>query len=187
MSDTIVKIPAELFALAESSRFEGVYDASLIAMGPDDYEFAEPLSWSIDITNTGSALLVSGQVQGVGTCACSRCLEPVQHEFHGEVEGYFLIGGQVPDDADWGDDEPGEDEFDVLPDDHLLDIAPLLDAALIMDAPDMPLCRPDCAGLCPMCGSNLNEGDCGCQPDPDLAAFEREANPFSVLADFKFE
>lgn len=186
MPDTIIKIPAELFALAESSHFEGAYELSELAIGPDDYSFAEPLAWEADITNTGSALLVEGSVTGFGTCPCSRCLEDVGHDFEGTVEGYFLIGDSAPD-YDDGEEELGEDEFDVLPDDHMLDLAPLLDAALMIDAPDMPLCKPDCAGLCPQCGANLNEGECGCGEDPDLAAFEQEANPFAALANFKFE
>lgn len=186
MADTIIKIPAELFALAESSHFEGAYDLPELAIGPDDYVFDEPLAWQVDITNTGSALLVEGAVEGTGTCACSRCLEDVAHGFQGTVEGYFLIGdASAAHDED--DEEIGEDEFEVLPDDHMLDLAPLLQAALVIDAPDMPLCREDCAGLCPQCGANLNEGDCGCGEDPELAAFEQVANPFSALADFKFE
>lgn len=186
MSATTIKIPAELFALAESSRFEGGYSLPELAIGPDDYTFAEPLAWAVDVTNTGSALLVMGSVTGTGVCPCSRCLTDVAHRFEGKVEGYYLIGG-APADLDDEEDAPGEDEFDVLPDDRILDIAPLLDAALIVDAPGMPLCRDDCAGLCPQCGADLNEGDCGCGEEPELAAFEKEANPFSVLADFKFE
>ena len=186
MADTIIKLPAELFALAESSRFEGAYDLPLLSIGPDDYAFPQPLDWSVEVTNTGSAFLVSGTVQGRGTCACSRCLEDVSRDFNGVVEGYFLYGADISDD-DGPDDDLGEDEFDVLPDDHVIDLSPLLKAALMVDAPDMPLCKDDCAGLCPQCGANLNEGPCGCGDDEDLAAFDREANPFSVLADFKFE
>ena len=187
MGETTIKIPAELFALAESSRFEGEYDLRTLAIGPDDYEFAHPLSWSVEVTNTGAALLVSGRVTGEGTCACSRCLEDVPYDFEGQVEGYFLIGEDASGFGEDSDDAPGEDEFDVLPENHVLDLAQLLDAALIVDAPDMPLCREDCAGLCPACGANLNEGDCGCGGDEALAEFDREANPFSVLADFKFD
>ena len=186
MSETTIKIPAELFALAECSRFEGAYEVHKLAIGPDDYAFAEPIAWNVDITNTGSALLVEGTATGVGVCACSRCLEDVSHEFNGIIEGYFLIGDAASADVE-GEEDLGEDEFEILPDDHLLDLAPLIEAALMVDAPDMPLCREDCAGLCPQCGANLNEGACGCGEDPDLAAFDREANPFSALADFKFE
>jgi len=187
MSETTIKIPAELFALAESSRFEGSYDLPQLEIGPDDYVFSEPLSWAVDVTNTGSALLVEGVVAGMGTCACSRCLEDVSHLFNGAIEGYFIIGGEAPARTDDEDDELGEDEFEILPDDHMLDLKPLIEAALIVDAPDMPLCSEDCAGLCPQCGSNLNEGPCGCGPDPELESFARQANPFSALADFKFE
>ena len=187
MSETIIKIPAELFALAECSHFEGEYNLPMLVAGPDDYVFQEPLAWSVDITNTGAALLVEGTATGSGTCACSRCLEDVPHDFNGQIEGYFLIGADSAPRFDDGDEELGEDEFDVLPEDHLLDLAPLIQAALIVDAPDMPLCREDCAGLCQQCGANLNEGPCGCGEDPELAAFEKQANPFSALADFKFE
>ncbi len=186
MQETSIKIPAELFALAESSRFDGTYNVGTLAMGPDDYSFEQPLNWYVDVTNTGSALLLEGEVTGTGVCACSRCLEDVTHHFEGQIEGYFLIEGDASAIED-EDDELAEDEFDILPEDHILDLASLIEAALIVDAPDMPLCREDCAGLCPQCGANLNEGDCGCGEDPELEAFNRQANPFSALADFKFE
>ena len=186
MGETTVKVPAELFALAESSRFEGVYPIGNLSIGPDDYAFSEPLTWSVTLTNTGSALLVQGEVEGKGVCACSRCLEDVGHDFKGEVEGYYLFNAEA-DGYEGEDDAEADGEFDILPDDHILDIAPLLDAALAMNAPEKPLCSENCAGLCPQCGANLNEGPCGCGEDPDLAAFEREANPFSALANFSFE
>ncbi len=187
MSETSIKIPAELFALAESSRFEGQYDVHELAIGPDDYTFSEPLRWQVDVTNTGSALLVEGTVTGTGTCACSRCLEDVPHDFEGVIEGYFIINGETATRYDDDDEALDEDEFEVLPDDHILDLSSLIEAALFVDAPDMPLCREDCAGLCPQCGANLNEGPCDCGADPNLEAFEKQANPFSVLEGFKFE
>ena len=186
MRDTVIKVPAELFALAESSRFEGLYGLSSLQVGPDDYRFSAPLVWTVDVTNTGSALLVEGVVTGTGTCACSRCLEDVVYDFNGKIEGFFVINGDATS-ADDDDRDLCEDEFDFLPEDHLLDLAPNIEAALIVDAPDMPLCREDCAGLCAICGANLNEGPCDCGEDPDIAAFNQEANPFSVLADYKFD
>ena len=188
MADARIQIPAELFALAESSRFEGTCDLPVLEVGPDDFRFLEPVAWHVDITNTGSALLVAGSVSGSATCACSRCLEDVAYDFEGDIEGYFLIDESGSGDfADGEDDVPGEDEFDILPPDHIIDLAPLIGAALMVDAPAMPLCSDYCKGLCPQCGANLNEGPCGCGRDESLEAFEREANPFAALADFKFE
>jgi len=182
MVQTNIKIPAELFAPAESSRFEGEWEVALLEAGPDDYAFAEPLTWAVDVTNTGDALLVQGVVKGTGTTACARCLEDVVYQIEGQVEGFFLLNEetQAPDDMD-------DDEFDVLPESHEIDLVPLLTAAVLMDVEDVPLCKDDCLGLCPQCGANLNEGPCACGADPALEEFAREANPFSALANLKFD
>ena len=188
MAGATIKIPAELFALAESSHFEGSLELPLLQSGPDDFVFEEPVKWAVDVTNTGAALLVMGIAEGVAHRACSRCLEDVFYDFEGQVEGYYLIeDGGVPSFEGDDDDVPGEDEFDVLPADHIVDIEPLIRAALLVDAPSMPLCKDDCAGLCPVCGANLNEGECGCGRPADLVEFENDSNPFAALAGFKFE
>jgi uncharacterized protein len=47
--------------------------------------------------------------------------------------------------------------------------------AVLLDLPLAPLCRPDCAGLCPECGADLNAGDCGHRPnatDPRWTALD---------------
>lgn len=182
-----IKVPAELFSLAESSRFEGELFLPKLVAGPDEYAFGGPIAWVVDVTNTGSALLIAGHARATAEVACSRCLEDVSVSFDGGIEGYFLIGGSDAEPFEGREEDLGEDEFDVLPDDHVIDLEPLIIAALLVDAPEQPLCRDDCAGLCPNCGANLNEGDCGCGGDAGLADFDRESNPFSVLADFKFK
>ena len=179
MLQSRIQVPSELFALAESSHFEGTIDIPTLEAGPDDYAFAEPLAWSVDITNTGSAFLVEGSVTGTGTCPCARCLEDVIHDFKGDIEGYFLLEASESD-AD-EDVELEEDEFDVLPADHVIDLEPLIEAALIMDAPEQPLCKDDCLGLCTRCGANLNDGPCGCEEQID------PTHPFATLANFTFE
>ena len=180
-SDLHIALPAELFALAESSHFEGQADIPLIEVGPDDLRFAAPIDYEVDITNTGEAMLVEGVAKGVATIACARCLDDVSYELEGQIDGYFLL-----DEPDFDDEYDGSD-FDVLPADHILDLEPLICAALIVEAPLLPLCREDCVGLCPTCGANLNEGPCGCGPDEALEEFERAANPFAALASLKFE
>ena len=169
--------------MAESSHFDGAFEMGRLVAGPDEYSFERPVSWEVEVTNTGSALLVMGTADAVGSCACARCLEEVVVDFHGDIEGYFLVNGADAGGFDDSEDAPGEDEFDVLPADHIIDLEPLICAALVMDAPQQPLCRDDCAGLCPQCGANLNEGPCGCGDDPELAAFEQVSNPFSKLVD----
>lgn len=171
-------IPSELFAPAESSHFEGTYDLPVLKAGPDLYSFAEPVSWQLDVTNTGDAFLVTGTAEGLAATSCARCLERAEFPLYGEVEGYFLIGtdSQAPEDMD-------DDEFDVLPEDNAIDLEPLLQAALLLEIPLVPLCQDECQGLCPTCGANLNEGECDCEAPEE----EEPENPFAVLKGLSFD
>jgi uncharacterized protein len=62
----------------------------------------------------------------------------------------------------------------LLPDDAQIDLQPLLREYALLEIPIKPICRPDCKGLCPVCGENLNETDCGHRP-------EESDSPFSTL------
>ena len=181
MEATRIHIPSELFAPAESSHFEGTLSVPVMKAGPDLYDFAEPLAWQVDVTNTGDALLVTGTVEGEAKTSCARCVDEFSFSVTGEIEGYFLIDSEkeAPDDM-------GDDEFDVLPEDDVIDLEPLIRAALLLEFPLVPLCDDDCLGLCPTCGANLNEGPCGCEPavEPDD---DVPPSPFAVLKDFPFD
>ena len=58
---------------------------------------------------------------------------------------------------------PAAADEEIYPiDDDVIDLAPLVRDSVVLELPGAPLCREDCAGLCPQCGANLNEGPCGC-------------------------
>lgn len=179
MEATRIQVPNELFAPAESSHFEGQVAIPVMKAGPDLYDFAGPLSWQADISNTGDALLVVGTVEGEAKTACARCLDEFSFEVTGDIEGYFLLDSEkaAPEDMD-------DDEFDVLPEDRVIDLEPLIKAALMLEFPLVPLCDDDCKGLCPTCGANLNDGPCGCAP---AEGGDEPPNPFAVLKDFPFD
>ena len=174
----IIPIPDELFETAESRHFEGELALGELAAGPDTYHFSAPVAWAVDVTNTGEALLVMGTARATATTACARCLEEVAYDLDGDIEGYFIVGGE---DACAPDDLEG-DEFDVLPENHCIEVAPLVEQALVLELPLVPLCADDCQGLCARCGANLNEGPCACASAP-----AGEDNPFAALKDFKFD
>jgi len=57
-----------------------------------------------------------------------------------------------------------------------VDLDPLVREQLLLALPKYPVCREDCKGLCPVCGQNLNDQDCGCDrhvPDPRWAALDK--------------
>ena len=183
MSEAIIEIPKVLFATAESSYFEGTLTQESLEAGPDVYTFDEPLSWNVTISNTGEALLVDGTVSAVGATQCARCLEPIEYDLEGRIEGYYVLpGADDPEDMD-------DDEFERLPGNNVIDLSPLITAALLVDIPLLPLCSDDCKGICPDCGINLNEESCDCAEKraAQQQADEEAANPFAALKDVKFD
>lgn len=76
---------------------------------------------------------------------CARCLSPVSTEQEIDVQELFLFPDKEPE-----DDEASRVEGDFV------DLEPVLRDAVVLELPFIPLCRPDCAGLCPRCGADLN-------------------------------
>ncbi len=178
MADLKIIIPEELFATAESSSYSGELELPGYEQGGIEFRFAKPLSWNLTITNTSEAFLVMGRISGNGVCDCVRCLEDAPVEVDGEVEGYFLLPGHEPD----PNDEDAQD-YELLGEDRVIDLEPLLLSAISLSLPFSPLCDEDCQGLCPKCGANLNEGTCSCEADDDID----ESNPFAVLRNLSFD
>lgn len=71
---------------------------------------------------------------------CSRCLNEVKIDLNKEVKLNYRVSS------------PGE----------VIDLNPDIREEIILEYPIKPLCKPDCKGLCPKCGKNLNEGSCKC-------------------------
>jgi uncharacterized protein len=108
-------------------------------------------------------------VTGTATVAihgeCVRCLGTIDDTLEIDVQELFVYPGS----------EATEDEASRL-DGDLIDLEPLLRDAVVLELPLQPLCAPDCAGLCPECGANLNdqpEHSHETAPDPRWAALAR--------------
>jgi uncharacterized protein len=91
-------------------------------------------------------VLVTGTAHAVVEGECSRCLDPIRGE-HVDVEFTELFA--YPDSAT--EQTTDEDEIARLVDD-LVDLEPVVRDATVLALPSVPLCTPDCAGLCPECG-----------------------------------
>lgn len=179
--EAVIQVPERLLETAEMEHYEGTLPLEELASGPDTYAFVGPITWAVDVTNTGDAILVRGKSTSEATTACARCLEEVAYDLEGDIDGYFLIGGEEVE-VEEPDDMEG-DEFDFLPDNHKIDLAPLITAGLVLELPRVPLCADDCKGLCPHCGKNLNEGPCDCAAEePDFSE-----SPFAALKNLKLE
>jgi len=107
---------------------------------------------AVDVTLTSSLddIVVAGQLRVAWSDECRRCLRPLARQLVADVEERYAPGG-------------GQDAFAI---EHgQLDLAPMVREELLLAIPDAPLCRPDCAGLCPICGADLDDGPCGCDSE----------------------
>ena len=186
---TTFKVPHNLLTPTETVSVDGQCALESLVLGPDTYTFANPINWQATITNTGSALLVTGSANAVACGTCSRCLDAFEFELEGTLEGYFLF-------SEDGKPEEGmeKDEFEVLPENKIIDFEPLIKAALLIELPLQPLCKSECKGLCAHCGANLNEGACNCNKNATandgITGSENAnsgSNPFAVLKNIKFD
>lgn len=176
-----LEIPKELFVPSEFHVYEEHADVGELVLGGIKFDFPDGVDWKAEITNTGGALLVRGTVSGQAATECARCLEQTKLDVEGEIEGYFLYSQDaiLPDDVE-------DDEFERIGEDKTIDMAPLIQAALVLELPQVPLCDENCHGLCSHCGANLNEGTCACEKANLDEQQSGANNPFSVLKDFDF-
>lgn len=96
----------------------------------------------------------SGAFQGTAAGECRRCLVPVQYDVSGELHLLYA------DADDENADEP--DIYPIAEQGAMVDLRPAIREQWLLDAAQLPLCRPDCKGLCPTCGAELNAGPCAC-------------------------
>lgn len=138
-----------------------------------DENNADPVSVQGDVllVVTPEGVLVVGQAQLELKMACRRCLALHTVRASIEVEETFyptmdvITGRQLPADH--------SDEPELLIDEHhTLDLTEVLTQYAVAQTLEAVYCRPDCQGLCPMCGANRNVESCACeaqQIDPRLA------------------
>lgn len=105
---------------------------------------------------SGLHLRLRGDAELVGPCV--RCLEEARAPL--TVDTSEFVADDRPDDAPF--DEDLDSQYVV---EGVLDVAEWARDAIAEAVPATLLCRADCAGLCPHCGTNLNEGSCDCEED----------------------
>ncbi len=129
------------------------------------------------ISPTGAGLLhIKGRVQADPELECSRCLKVFS--YHVDTELNITLApektlGTAPE------HELGRSELDMeFYQGEEIEPLDLVKEQLLITVPMVPLHRPDCKGLCPVCGTDLNETDCGCKKDRP-----GEFGAFSALKD----
>lgn len=116
---------------------------------PDVVEFVEPVRIEGTLKNEDDVFVLDAKGETAVVMECSCCLAPVRKELGFEIKERFAHTGR--------DDE----ETETFTGDQI-DLADFVKRGIIGELPMKVICREDCKGLCPVCGKDLNDGDCGC-------------------------
>lgn len=178
MAPVIVAIDDRLELAGSSLPLAGHLDEGSYSLGDHDFSLPEGIDYDVVLTNAGEGILATGIVRAHVVGTCDRCLGRAEFDIAGEVDEYYLFEAPAADEL--GDDED-EVDFALVSEDRTVNLADALLGAMLMETPYVVLCREDCKGLCPTCGANLNEGDCGCAAERERARLAE--SPFAALAD----
>jgi uncharacterized protein len=102
----------------------------------------------LHVESTSGGIVVDGAVSAQARGQCSRCLADLGLAITSEVDEIYQ---RVPE----------SDDVYPLEGDQL-DLRPMVREAVLLAIPEAPLCSPTCAGICPVCGADLNRATCGC-------------------------
>ncbi len=110
----------------------------------------EPVTGQFVLSNMGIGYQFSGSFSTTVSQPCVRCLDPVVEDVEFDVNEMYLLNG--------AEDRDQEGVFALESD--LLDVSDVVRQNLLMEVTEFPLCKEDCKGLCPECGTNLNSTVC---------------------------
>ena len=121
-------------------------------LGIDDGRFAPhaPVHVQLHLESLSDGIVVRGTITTEWQGVCRRCAVAATGELVSHVDELYQLVPSDPDAFELGD---------------MLDLVPMVRELLVLDAPASPLCRPDCAGLCPTCGIDRNVDTCECGGD----------------------
>lgn len=142
--------------VTEKFAFEGEQELDL----SPDYTVPQPAKVNGSCIGTGEGIyVVNGNMEFDVEGPCALCSQPANQHVSLAFEERF-------------EREPDDEEIYAY-DGEMLDLAQALQDNAVLNMPGRIVCKPDCKGLCPVCGQDLNEGTCGCQSNA--------ASPFDIL------
>jgi len=165
-------IPSEGLELKEEERpcSFGLEDDKFVS-------YTDPIRLSLIIEKIGDAVKAKGEVSFKVRLICVRCLKPFSQKISAVLD---IVYEPEPSVAMKKEISLTEKEADTVyyGKDRIVELRDAIREFVLLSLPVKPVCVPDCLGLCPSCGKNLNQGSCSCQR-------ERLDPRFAKLKDFK--
>jgi uncharacterized protein len=128
-------------------------------------EFRAPISVTLRALRFGDMVEVDGDINTSVRLSCGRCLQ----KFEASLNSRFSLTYRLRE-SDTKEAESRQEELELKAEDmgliyyqgEEIDLTNEIQEQVVMAFPLRALCQPDCKGLCPDCGSDLNDGKCGC-------------------------
>lgn len=160
-SNNVLKINVG-FLLHASAGTSRDIDFNIPDLRLDDVDLTY-LRGTLRFTRARKGVLIQGHMIAGYHTQCERCLEDTVLQLDLEIEELYIY-------------PPTPDAEFVVHEDGTLNLAPLLREETILHVPIRAVCDPNCLGLCPTCGQNLNFDPCACKDDtidPRLAILKQ--------------
>jgi uncharacterized protein len=143
MGEMIIDVPK---LRKEGEWFEGEEPAAILDLHDPSLRLSAPVAYRLHAQAVSGQLIVKGEVRVPLQIQCGRCAE-----FYSTTvtASSFLR------------------TYEISGTTETVDVTPDIREDILLQLPHFPVCSPDCKGLCPQCGTNLNEGTCDCRPPDD--------------------
>ena len=145
-----LKAPTGLARNYEVSEVVDIVDGNCLVQG------------EVRLIRTNRGILATGKLHTEVEVTCNRCLNLFSYPLTLDFEEEYLPTADVVSGASLP--LPGEPGCFTIDEHHILDLTEAMRQYTLLAIPMKTLCREDCAGLCPICGYDLNQGTCDCLP-----------------------
>ena len=156
------------------ARLERTFAPGVLPTDPAICRITAPVALKVAVRKDRMQFRLVGQVRTTIELGCSRCLEGFEMPVAEAFDVLYLP--HTP--AGMADERTVEDDdlATAFYEDNVIDLGQLMQEQCYLAVPMKPLCKEDCRGLCPDCGTNLNTATCQCQRtwvDPRLAVLDQ--------------
>jgi uncharacterized protein len=141
--------------------FEARFEPGAVDFGPEMRQIGE-LEWAVTAERAGAEIRITGTLNTQLEVMCSRCLEPARIQVSKPFDLFFRERDEEMFDEDEDVELEDEDTRTAFFTGTKLAVGDILREQVLLALPMKALCTVDCKGLCPTCGTNLNNGSCDC-------------------------
>ncbi|MGC2063002.1 MAG: DUF177 domain-containing protein [Thermodesulfovibrionales bacterium] len=133
---------------------------------PDEGSVVAPVVSHLELMKTGTEVMISGTLRTEAALECSRCLQPFRRMMDIPVNVVYHPAEEITGEGQTARHALNIDEMDMgFYQDGEINLRELLSEQIVLDSQMKPLCNETCKGICPHCGTDLNNGSCTCNND----------------------